>query len=379
MKLWIILAAVVVALSSTATVAIQYLPVAGSTGGPSFPVGGAGLSDKELWGKPKAVVEGDRYFDFGTMPQQVVGKHNWVVRNEGQGVLELWMISSTCSCTLAKFKDGEKAYVKPGETTEITLEFETRSNNGTYEKGAEIGSNDPKLPQFPLHVRGKVYPAVMVFPPLDSNVVNLLDIGNDDASHFTKLGIFSKDRPETKIVKVTTSAPKHIVCSWAPVKTEELKSMHLEACEQLLIELKTDLPLGPFRHEVVVTTDHPKQPEVRLTLTGTLIGPISLGNPGRLIMHSPVIDGKVGGTGKLDLTVAENRETQFEVVKAPRGITAAVLPAENAKMKGHYRLVVTVPPGTPAQNILSRIELKTDHPKARTLFVPVDIWVADSQ
>ncbi len=66
-------------------------------------------------------------------------------------------------------------------------------------------------------------------------------------------------------------------------------------------------------------------------------------------------------------------------VKAPKGLTAAVLPAENARLKGHYRLVVTVPPGTPAQNILGRVELKTDHPKGGIVFVPVDIWIANSQ
>jgi len=374
MKRWIILAAVVVALSSTATVAIQYLPVAGSVDGPSFPVG----RDKDTWGNPKAVVEGERVFEFGTLAQHAVGKHAWVVKNEGQGVLELWMISSTCSCTLAKFKNGERAYVKPGESTEITLEYETRVNNGDYEKGADIGSNDPDLPRFPLHVHGKVYPAVMVFPALEGNVVNMLDIRNDVESQSTRVGIYSKDRPETKIVKVTSSDPKHIVCSWAPVKPEELKSIQLERCDQLTIEIKTDMPLGTFRHEVVVTTDHPKQPEVRLTVTGMLLGPVNLQSPGKLIMHAPLVDGKVGGSGKLDLTVVGNRETKFEVVKAPKGLTAAVLPAADGK-KGHYRLEVTVPPGTHAGNIADRVELRTDHPKARTVFVPVDIWIANPQ
>ncbi len=377
MKRWIILAAVVVALSSTATVAIQYLPVSASTGGLSFPVNRA--ENKDRTGQPKAVVVGDPNFDFGTMSQQALGKHTWVVKNEGQGTLDLWMLSSTCSCTLAKFREGEHAYVKPGESTEITLEYETRANNGTYEKGADIGTNDPDLPKFPLHVRGKVYPAVMIFPPLDGNVVNLLDIRNDVESHNTKLGIFSKDRPETKIVKVTSSSPKHIVTSWQPLAAEDLKTMKLEGGEQLSIDLKTDMPLGQFRHEIVVTTDHPKQSEVRLTITGTLLGPVSLGSPGRLIMHSPIVDGKVGGTGSLDLSVVGNRETKFEVVRVPNGLTAEVLPAEDTKRKGHYRLVVNVPPGTPAQNILGQVVLKTDHPKAETVFVPVDVWIANSQ
>ena len=168
-------------------------------------------------GEPKAVVEGAKVFEFGTMPQNTTGKHTWIVRNEGQGILELWMISSTCSCTLAKFKDGKKAFVKPGESTEITLEFETRQNNGLYEKGADIGSNDPNLPKFMLHVHGKVYPAVMVYPPLEGErLVNfLMDISNDvDELRLPGRRSCSKDRPETKIVKVTSSDPaahRHLV------------------------------------------------------------------------------------------------------------------------------------------------------------------------
>jgi hypothetical protein len=115
---WIILSVVVVALAATATVAVQYrsvsssneyLPVRSKTEGPT----------------PKVELEGNPTHDFGTMSVQKTGTHSWVVRNLGEADLDLWMISSTCMCTFAKFKDGQKATVKPGEKTDIELEWKT--------------------------------------------------------------------------------------------------------------------------------------------------------------------------------------------------------------------------------------------------------------
>src|SRR4051812_12873153 len=118
MKRWGILVVLLVGLSAGGTVAMQYLPDRSSAGGPEEPIL-SGSSDPHAGAKPKIkiVSGGDTTYDFGTLSQQATGKHTWTIKNEGEGDLELWMIDSTCSCTLAKFKEGAKAIVKPGETT----------------------------------------------------------------------------------------------------------------------------------------------------------------------------------------------------------------------------------------------------------------------
>src|SRR5262249_61219442 len=100
MKRWIILAVFAVVLSTAGTVAVQLMDASPVPAGPTFP---AGASVSAKGAKPKAVLEGDQTYYFGTMPQRATGKHAWVVRNEGNADLVLHMISSTCSCTLAKF------------------------------------------------------------------------------------------------------------------------------------------------------------------------------------------------------------------------------------------------------------------------------------
>lgn len=372
MKRWIILAALVVVLSGAATVFISSMPeITASSTKSSIPVG-LGTLNTPKGPSPKAAVETPFVFEFGTLPQRTTGKHKWRVENTGKGPLELWMITSTCSCTLAKFKNGEKATVAPGDSTEIELEFETRENNGEYSKGATIGTNDPSIPSFDLYVHGKVFPAVMTIPP--DGILSYANISNDKDDHVINAVVFSRDRPETKIVKFKVSNEKQVDVKYEPLTEEDAKSLEIEKGTKVMVNVKSGLPLGSFREELIITTDHPKQPEVRLVLTGQMSGPINI-VPGVLRRHQ--IDSRTGDRGEIVVTVRGNRETKFEVAHTPKGIKAEVSPEPGGK-KGRYRLAVIVPPGTPIGNIEDEIVLKTDHPKAVEVNVPISLWIQDS-
>jgi hypothetical protein len=368
MKPWIILAVIAVVLSAAGTAAVQYLPASSSIGGPpTFP--NAPPPKPRTGLEPKAVVLGEPTFEFGTLPQRHTGKHSWTVKNEGKGDLDLWMISSTCSCTLAKFKDGGKAVVKPGESTEITLEFETRDNNGDYKKGAEIGTSDPDLSSFSLYVHGMVHPAITLVPA--GGVVNMLNISTDKEDHFAHVALFSQDRPDVKVTKVTTSKPGVELASVEPLAPDECDQLRIQKGLKLNINVKSALPLGTFREEVVLATDHPSEPEVRLTVTGKMSGPVNV-IPEKLRMHQ--VNGKAGGRSDITISVRGGHEAKISVEKTPKGLDVEVGPT-NPPRKGMYRLSVIIPRGTPAADIEDEIVLKTDIPKAEKLIVPVSIWV----
>ncbi len=120
-----------------------------------------------------------------------------------------------------------------------------------------------------------VFPAVMTIPP--GNQVNFPNISNDLLDHKGYVGIYSKDRPDTKIVKITTSRPDDITVETAPFEPHEQKEMGItKGGFKLTVHAKSTLPLGTFREEIIVTTDHPKQPEVRIAVVGKVAGPINL-------------------------------------------------------------------------------------------------------
>lgn len=369
---WILLVLLVVGLSTVGTVAVQYLPANAASRLTRYPITeGTGASRNGSTLAPKVVLEGDHTFEFGVLPQQAEGRHTWIVRNEGAGNLDLFMKESTCMCTLAKFKDGRGTTVKPGESTEIDLVYQTNTSEGLYEKGATIGTNDPDLPEFKLHVKGHVFPAVMTYPP--GGIVNYLRIGNDRDDHVQNLALFSKDRPETKILKISVSNPKQVSVDHEEMSEEDAEKLGIERGDKLTVHVGSGLPLGIFREEVVITTDHPKQPEVKLTVTGKMTGPIAT-LPNVLVVHNA--DGKNGTTADVMLSVRNSRPTTFKVVKKPDRLQASVDPTP--VKEGRYKLTVTVPPGTPAERIEDDIVLETDHPKAATMTVPLSLWITNS-
>ena len=124
---WITLIAAVVFLTAAATYYTQ--TGSNSTRGPVM----VGVPEGK-GPQPKWEISQPLLFEFGVLPQNTKHSHSWEVKNAGEGDLEMWMKSSTCSCTIAKLatKEGEetkKVIVKPKDSTTIDLEWETKPGN----------------------------------------------------------------------------------------------------------------------------------------------------------------------------------------------------------------------------------------------------------
>jgi hypothetical protein len=100
-----------------------------------------------------------------------------------------------------------------------------------------------------------------------------------------------------------------------------------------------------------------------------MTGPITVGQ-NAVVMHQA--DGKMGSTSEISLVVRNARATKFEVEKKPERLEVAVL---STGKDGRYRLAVTVLPGSKPEKIADEIVLKTDHPKADKVIVPVSVWI----
>ena len=84
---WILLAVVVIALSATATLLIQYAPDSDSS---------AALAVSNVTGPhPTAEVVEPLVYDFGTMPHESKGAYSWEIKNVGEARLDLWLEGKT--------------------------------------------------------------------------------------------------------------------------------------------------------------------------------------------------------------------------------------------------------------------------------------------
>ncbi len=325
---------------------------------------------------PKVEVPEPSTYEFGTMPQLATGTHAWEFKNLGNADLELWFESSTCSCTVAKLKsaDGQekkKLVVKPNESTKIDLEWQTKMFQDDYTKGAVIGTNDPSRPTVPINVHGQVHPPILIVPP---EMVNFGTVPNEQP-HSSRFAVFSLDRPQTKITKVASSRPGFLVPKIEPLTPAECNQLKVTAGSRITVLLKPGMPLGRFHEELVIETDHPLKPEVKLSIGGNVTGAITV-IPDRLRM--PSVTSGQGASMDMTVLVRGGRPTKFEIAYHPEKLKVKITPDDTPTQKGRYKMTVSVPPGTAAGPVDGDIILKTDDPRAGELKVPVNVLISNS-
>lgn len=373
---WILLAVLVVGLTATATVVVQSVSLEPSIeNGPGFPA----ALDKS-GPLPKAVVDGELTYKFGSKALHSKFERDWTVRNEGEGDLILTLEAPPCSCTVAGFMDakrqvsGSKTVPPKGETV-VHLTWETLSN-GHYHKPATLLTNDPTRPKITFAAEGEVSPAVMIYPPPEGQAISVSEISSDEEEHKVKFAVYSLDKPDLKITEMTTSLPDYITAEQEDLPESLRKEVKTEAGRLVVLTIKRGMTLGTFLQELVIKTDHPKEPELRLTLTGKVVGPITM-VPTKLRLSG--IPSQSGGQVELVMLVQNHRETKFEVKQKPEKFKVEIVPGDDkTKKPGKYRLIVTVPPGMPTGTLDEEIVLETDHPYAKEVKIPIYGFIRDA-
>jgi len=371
---WIVLAVVVVALTAAATFLVQYVPDSGTD--PSFPV-----AENTPGPHSKVEIREPLTHEFGTMSQHDGGKHAWEIKNAGEANLEVWLDGKpTCHCTVAEFESAgqaeegtpaKKVVVEPGKATRINLKWETREwKEGSYAQSATFGTNDPARPTFTVAVKGTVHPPIIVVP---QQMISLPSVSTEESTK-TRIAVFSIDRPEIKITKIVTSRPAYIVATAVPFNAEEAKFFKVTKGYRVDVEVKPGMPIGQFHDEIVIQIDHPRQSEQKVSIGGSVTGPISAVPPLVRILN---VTSKLGVTKDVALLVRGEKSPKFEVARKPEQLEVAIDP-DNSTTKGRYRMRVTVPKGTAAGRVEGLIILKTGHPRVSELKIPVDIYVSNA-
>ncbi len=81
---------------------------------------------------PKAVVVGKELeFNFGKAEKESAKRHDFVIRNEGNGILTLTKGATSCVCTVSAIAREE---LPPGESTKVTLGWHAKSPRSVSSK-----------------------------------------------------------------------------------------------------------------------------------------------------------------------------------------------------------------------------------------------------
>lgn len=376
---WILLAVLVVGISAAIPLAVSFLPADSSGAVVLRPVASRSGPQGRFF------VDGAPEYNFGVLATRTKQSHDWTVKNTGEGDLELQKGSSSCQCTVANFekdpKTGQgrdKLVLKPGESTVITITYDTKDNAGPFEKTTSLLTSDPGQPEFVFRVSGTVRPPLVTEPnPPLFEVGSVQNVKGGEL----KMAITSFDQPDFKITGLKASKPEILEVKHQPLSAEELEvlsSREFKTGYRVDITIKPSQELGVFSEEIVLTTDHPKMPELRVPVSGRFDGPISL-VPTSLRIGDAT--GSQGGKGSLLVTVRDQAETRFSVEPNADKLQVEIAAADasgdaasNAKVR-HYKLTVTVPPGTAPGVYKGALILKSDHPQVSQLRVPYDVVV----
>ena len=101
---------------------------------------------------PKISVLHSEY-SFGDINQGDKVSHNFTITNSGGDLLKITDVRASCGCTAAK---PEKNELKPGESTQIKVEFNSQGRKGNQVKYVYIKTNDKENPEVKLKISGNV-------------------------------------------------------------------------------------------------------------------------------------------------------------------------------------------------------------------------------
>lgn len=338
-------------------------------------------------GSARVVVEQTEH-DFGSMDRHHVGRHEFVVKNAGDGPLVLSLGATTCQCTVSEVAD---RVVAPGESTTVTLTWTAQDFLGPYEQTAEIDTNDPRQPTVTLRLRGRITSVLSASP--QKLIFSRIPWGEPSEGEVR----FYCTAPERfEITGHEFSDPA--TAEWFDLAMHPLSEDQLQGEPEaksgyrMVVVVKSGLPQGPFQQTIRLKTSLAAVPVVEVPVSGKVGADIAvLGrgwNERAGVLELGIVEQTQGATTRLTL-LARGRHydvVHFEVVQAePSGVIEATLGEKTQISDGltsQTPLIICIPPGTKPVNRLGaepgglgRIILTTNHPRMPQITIPVSFAI----
>ncbi|MFP6765548.1 MAG: DUF1573 domain-containing protein [Planctomycetaceae bacterium] len=337
---------------------------------------------------PEAVFE-ETHHHFGVMKHLTSSSHKFIVRNEGEGPLELKAGDTTCQCTVGEL--GENV-VPPGESTVVELKWTIKNPATWFEHTANIHTNDSSNEIVTLTIGGFVGRDLLIKP---EGTWSMGNIGKSADSRFEGW-VLSELHEDMELIAAEVTGDT-LSAEYEKLTAEEIEKQHRLGTfvdlafpskkppppltgYRVIIRPVKDVVIGQFAYNLSFTARlNDTLPEIRqeIAVTGVKSGPVDFfalpGTrwiKGRMLINAGEIEAAKGQTVGLMLFV-RGREEKFEVTDIEHplewlNVTTEVL--EKVGKADRVKLNVEFPADCPQlvrteTNPIS-IVLKTNHPEA---------------
>jgi hypothetical protein len=92
-------------------------------------------------------------YNFGDVNQGDIVSHSFVLSNNGGDLLSILDVKASCGCTAA---NPDKNSLKPGETTNIVVSFNSKGRKGVQNKTVAVKTNDKENPTLTFTIKCNV-------------------------------------------------------------------------------------------------------------------------------------------------------------------------------------------------------------------------------
>jgi hypothetical protein len=315
-------------------------------------------------GAAPRVVAPETVHDFGIMNPLTMGRHAFVIRNEGTAPLKLQVGPTTCKCTVSGLASRE---VQPGGHTTVSMDWNT-GRDRRYAHAATIYTNDPSRKALYFTVQGEVRMLLGAEPKELS-----LPAADPDSRSTAEVLIYSQLWSDFEIEQVRAALPEFTwrVENIAPDQASDLAALGVK---RLHCEFNRP-PQGRFAESLDIEIREQGGESRRETLSIPIAGSVKR----RLAFYGSAID----ADGTIDLgNIDEGQSREVKLIakirdeeKSLENVKLSVFPDfATARWQPHpdgaegmYQLTIEIPAGTPPcqykSNPLGRLRIDTDHPR----------------
>lgn len=315
-------------------------------------VGPGGLSAEE---RPRAVLV-EPATDRGVVAPGEIVVHEFVVRNEGSAPLTLQPGPRSRGARV----EVADASIGAGAAGRVRVAVDTWAMRGPVELIASVVTNDPDRREIGLRLRVEVRPFVLARP----GTARFIVVRGADPGPIAQT-LWSADGADFRVLGVE-SPHLHVRVDYREAAAAERASDVAGRQWRVAAAIAPDSPVGALTGFITVRVDHPRQPEVRIPLSG-FVRPMFAVTPPVIALGD--VDARV--PRRLTLSVKNFGETPADltgVASDVPGLTAEVVPLEPGR---RYRLEVVIGPGTPEGAFNGMIAIRTSSQRQPVVEVPV--------
>jgi len=292
-------------------------------------------------------------FDFAKVKSSDVVRHDFIVTNTGNAVLEITDVRPGCpSCTTALPWDHQ---IQPGQTGKIPIQFNPASFTGPVSKSVTVTCNDPVQSSHALQFRATVWHLIDVQPPY----VYFMPAEGEETN-------------ETKVVRIvsqleeplTLSPPK----SSNPAFKVETKTVRPGKEFELHVSYAGPVSNTTLQGFIMINTSSTNHPMIKVTAHAMPPQPALVVNPPQIILPA----GTLSAGYRHSQMIRNNGSAPMKLTKVDvnsEGVAVQITESQPGKL---FMLTLNFPPNfqvRPGQPL--ELTVNTTHPRRPVIKVPI--------